>query len=295
MVNDEPSQAPSGFSQQWLSLREPADHTARDSVLSESLQGWAKLQTPLHIMDFGTGTGSNLRYLCPLLGHDQHWTLVDNDAQLLTQLPDILSLWATSNDITVQHANDALVLSNETFSASVHWQQSDLANYLAELPFETTDLVTGSALLDLTSRRWLDQLARLCISHRCASFFVLNYNGHIDWQPVTETDSLMRQLLNAHQLSDKGFGPALGPQAGQYLASLLEARQAVTLTASDWGLSPTHRELQAALIEGWAAAAIEQHSGERAVIDQWQTARNSFNSTSMSQLTVGHVDLLALP
>lgn len=295
MVTNQQVQHASGFSQEWLSLREPADHAARNRTLNESLIAWASRKMPLHVMDFGTGTGSNLRYLCPLLGHEQHWTLVDNDAHLLSRLPDILSRWAASNGMAVRRSGDSLILSNEVFSAAVQWQLSDLANALPTLPFEATDLVTGSALLDLTSRHWLEQLARLCIEHHCASLFVLNYDGRIDWQPVTDEDALMRQRLNTHQLNDKGFGVALGPQAGHYLARQLQPHQAVTVVPSDWILSSRHKDLQSALIEGWARAAIEQGTGEQASIVQWRVTRDSHNARNQSAVAVGHSDVLALP
>ncbi len=295
MVNEQQVQDVSGFSQEWLSLREPADHAARNFSLNEALVAWASRKRPLRIMDFGTGTGSNLRYLCPLLGHDQHWTLVDNDAQLLSHLPDILSQWGASNGIAVQHSGDMIKLSNEVFSACVLWQQTNLANDLHSLPFAVTDLVTGSALLDLTSANWLDQLARLCREHRCASLFVLNYEGRIEWQPVDDEDAQMRHRLNTHQLNDKGFGNALGPQAGHYLVEQLQPHQQVTVMPSDWVLSNEHQDLQNALIEGWAGAAIEQDAEKEADIEQWRRARNLHNEYNQSSLTVGHIDVLALP
>ena len=244
MVNEQQVQDVSGFSQEWLSLREPADHAARDSALTEVLIAWASRKRALRIMDFGTGTGSNLRYLCPLLGHDQHWTLVDNDAQLLSHLPEILSHWGASNGITVQRSGDMINLSNEVFSACVQWQQTDLANDLHSLPFAATDLVTGSALLDLTSGNWLDQLAGLCMEHHCASLFVLNFDGRIEWQPVNDEDAQMRYRLNKHQLNDKGFGEALGPQAGHYLVERLQPHQQVMVMPSDWVLSIEHHDMQ---------------------------------------------------
>ncbi len=295
MVSEQKAQDVSGFSQEWLSLREPADHAARNSALNEALTAWASRKTPLRVMDFGTGTGSNLRYLCPLLGHDQHWTLVDNDAQLLSHLPDILSQWAISNGMALQRSGDTVKLSNEVFSASVQWQQTDLANDLHSLPFAATDLVTGSALLDLTSSNWLDQLATQCIEHRCASLFVLNYDGRIEWQPVIDEDALMCHRLNQHQLNDKGFGDALGPQAGHYLIEQLQPHQQVTAMPSDWILSNEHHDLQSALIEGWAGAVIELHAEKRAAIEQWRSTRNLHNENNQSSLTVGHIDVLALP
>lgn len=295
MVGEQQARDVSGFSQAWLSLREPADHAARHSALNEALFAWASRRTPLRIMDFGTGTGSNLRYLCPLLGRDQHWTLVDNDAQLLSHLPDILSHWGAANGIAVQRSGDSINLSNAVFNATVHWQQTDLANDLNSLPFAATDLVTGSALLDLTSGNWLDQLASQCIEHRCASLFVLSYDGRIEWQPVNEADALMVERLNQHQLGDKGFGDALGPQAGHYLAGQLQAGQQVMCRASDWVLGSKHHALQSALIEGWTSAAIEQDTTRQAAIEQWRTLRDSHNEKNQSSLTVGHLDVLALP
>ena len=34
---------------------------------------------PIRVVDLGCGTGSNLRATAPLLGAEQHWTLVDYD------------------------------------------------------------------------------------------------------------------------------------------------------------------------------------------------------------------------
>ena len=295
MVKKPNVQDVSGFSQDWLSLREPADHVARNPALNEALIDWASRKTPLRIMDFGTGTGSNLRYLCPLLGHEQHWTLVDNDEKLLSHLPDILSQWAESNGISAKRSNDMIILANETFSASVQWQQTDLANDLRKLPFAATDLVTGSALLDLTSAGWIDQLATQCIEHRCASLFVLNYDGRMEWQPRIDEDELMRQQLNQHQLNDKGFGNALGPQAGHYFAEQLLPHHQVTVMSSDWVLNRAYHDLQSALIEGWTGAAIEHSAGEQASIEQWRIIRESHNARNQSNLSVGHTDVLALP
>ena len=73
----------SGFSAQWLDLREPVDHRSRNVELGRRLarhfEGWR----PITVVDLGCGTGSNLRATAPLLGPDQSWTLVDYDQALL--------------------------------------------------------------------------------------------------------------------------------------------------------------------------------------------------------------------
>lgn len=285
-----------GFSEAWLTLREPADHAARSTELTEQLASWAKQQSPLRCMELGAGTGSNLRYLCPLLGHDQEWTLIDNDPMLLEQLPELIRIWAERHQIITNATDKGLQLRSKYFSAHVSWIQEDLAQNLTNLPFDRTQLVCASALLDLTSADWLRQLASMCVTHKCATLFALNYNGHIKWSSTTEQDTLMRDLLNAHQLRDKGFGDALGPQAGKYFAEQLEGHHChVIIDESNWAVDASMNTLQETLIEGWACAAKEQDGSLSSVIDHWSQQRLNACRTRESILTVGHSDLLSLP
>src|SRR5262245_3633605 len=88
----------SEFSAQWLDLREPVDHRSRNRKLERALakhfDGWR----PITVVDLGCGTGSNLRATAPLLGPEQHWTLVDRDALLLEAAAERLAAWADGAD-----------------------------------------------------------------------------------------------------------------------------------------------------------------------------------------------------
>ena len=42
-----------GFSADWLSLREPADHRARNAELLETLAAWADQRDSLTVLDLG--------------------------------------------------------------------------------------------------------------------------------------------------------------------------------------------------------------------------------------------------
>lgn len=285
-----------GFSEAWLTLREPADHAARSQPLTKQLSIWAKQQGQMNCVELGAGTGSNLRYLCPLLGHDQQWTLIDNDPNLLEQLPRLISTWAERKHISVSSTDNKLMLSSEHFSARIGWTQQDLAHNLTGLSFDSTHLVCASALLDLTSAHWLEQLSSMCVANHCATLFVLNYNGHIDWSDSIAEDKIMQDLLNAHQLGDKGFGKALGPQAGHYFAQLLEDKgRYVATDRSNWSVDASMNALHQALINGWASAAKDQDDGLSAAIEQWKTHRLAACQGKKSILTVGHNDLLSLP
>jgi hypothetical protein len=83
---------------------------------------------------------------------------------------------------------------------------------------------------------------------------------------------------------DKGLGPALGAEAGAYLAERLRVEGYAVATAdSPWRLrAPQDADLMRALSGGIADAA-------RASND-WRAARASAASAE-----VGHIDVLALP
>ena len=88
-----------GFSAQWLALREPADHRARDRTLQnkvcEQLANVARTeQRAVRLIDLGCGSGSNLRALATSLPEQQHWTLVDYDPLLLAAARAALIAWA---------------------------------------------------------------------------------------------------------------------------------------------------------------------------------------------------------
>mgnify|MGYP000642364552 CR=1 FL=1 len=295
MVDKTENDSSDGFSPVWLTLREPADHAARSAALTQKLAAWAREQSALHILEMGCGTGSNLRYLCPHLGHHQEWTLLDYDPVLLAQLPLSIKEWAEDEGVDIDIASDIVTVEAKNFSARIRWQQADLANELDALPFETTQLVTGSALLDLTSQSWLQQLSELCIRHQCASLFVLNYDGRIQWQPERSFDTQTITLLNRHQLGDKGFGPAMGPLAGRTFAQALSSGQQCSVEPSDWQIIPEQQALQQALLDGWREACAELAPENADELERWHDERQRLITSLESSLCVGHTDILSLP
>ena len=87
-------------------------------------------------------------------------------------------------------------------------------------------------------------------------------------------------------------GPALGPEAGAVLPRTMADRGfAVRVAASPWRLGPAEAALQAGLLEGVAAAAVEAGCAAAA----WGQARRAAAIAGASSCTVGHVDVLALP
>lgn len=284
-----------GFSEAWLTLREPADHDARSLSMPRQLSQWRNSMDSINILDLGAGTGSNFRYLAPRLGHRQHWTLIDNDSRLMNTVPSVLENWARQKQASFTISNGQISVESASFSAKINCRLNNIAHHMSALEFHSADLVTASALLDLTSAAWLDELAAQCMENDCAALFALNYNGHIRWTPEYSSDEVVTGRLNKHQLQDKGFGPALGPDAVAHLAGCLESgNRRLLIEESNWNLTEHQYELQLALVKDWASAALTLDFGEQSIINRWQQERMSSISRRKSSLIVGHVDALLL-
>ncbi len=258
------------FSDDWLHLRERADHEARAAALLPPLTDWLG-ERRIHVADLGAGTGANLRYLARVLPAIQDWTLLDQDRTLMVEAVPPRS------GISVQRRGVDLTQGDPLAASSV-------------------DLVTASALLDLVSRAWLDALARSCLQQRSAVLLALSYDGTIRWEPRAAGDELVNTLVNSHQRRDKGFGPALGPDSGPTAESVFRDHGFHTwLSPSPWRLGPEKAALQQALLEGWVNAAVEQAPDRRQELHRWATHRRQEITTGRVSLQVGHLDLLALP
>jgi glycosyltransferase involved in cell wall biosynthesis len=262
------------FSADWLALREPADRVSRSSRLTRAVADVFSQSAELRILDLGAGTGANMRFLAPHLPPRQSWLLVDHDGALLARVP-------TSADGLRR----------------VEPRQLDLNALNGDAGrecFSGRALVTASALLDLVSAEWLRALAARCRDTGAALLFALNYDGRIQFSPEEPEDAEVRELVNQHQRTDKGFGLALGPDAPataeRFLAGL---GYRVERERSDWVLEPGSHELQRQLIDGWAQAATEIARERSGSIAGWRTRRLAHVAAGRSRLVVGHEDLAA--
>jgi hypothetical protein len=255
----------------WLALRESADASARSDALTQAIVAALPRDRPLRILDLGSGTGSNLRYLCPRLPRPQQWLLVDRDPHLLTE-------------VTGQSADCEI----ETLSRN-------LGSLDDPALFAGRHLVTASALLDLVSDTWLRTLADRCRMTRTAALFTLNYNGWSQCTPSEPEDDAIRDLMNRHQrTNDMGFGPAAGPEATEHATrSFAAAGYSVRREASDWLLMPSQVQLQRQLIQGWADAATEMAPEQTSMIRDWLARRVAHLEAGRSTIDVGHDGLAA--
>ena len=276
-----------GFSPEWLALREPVDHAARNPQVLAAVGSHYSGRASVSVLDLGSGAGSNLRASYTALPDRQHWTLVDHDAGLLAHARERLAEWADE----AREQGEELVLAKGGKSITVDMRRVDLDRDLDWVLGWRPDLVTAAALFDLTSRRWIERFVAALASQHLPLYTVLTYDGREDWQPGHPADAGIHLAFTDHQRGDKGFGPAAGPEACEIMAEAFRKTGfAVSMGDSSWLIDDSRAELRAALAEGIAEAVRETGRLEPATVDDWLHARREARSAR-----IGHQDLWARP
>jgi SAM-dependent methyltransferase len=275
----------SGFPAAWLRQREPYDHAARDesvvAQLSDALPDGA-----VTVLELACGTGSGLRFVAPRLdrpGRRQRWILVDHDPELLEAAPEALGAWARGLGWAVAERADVLALGPRI---EVEFARVDLR---AEADWPEADTVTTQALLDLVDEGFLAALDRRLGDRPLLA--ALSVDGRVHWHPSDPDDLAVQRAFRAHQRTDRGFGASPGVTAAPWLAGRLAARgMRVALAEADWRITADDPAMVREMVGGIAHAARELEDPRR--VDAWVARRLAEPDLG---LTVGHLDLLALP
>lgn len=270
----------------WLALREPADAAARPPELVElllpDLVPASGSGAPLVVHDLGCGSGSMGRWLAPRLPGPQRWILHDRDPVLLAiaaaGLPD-----ASADGAPV--------------TARAH--EGDLAA-LTAADLRDASLITASALLDLLTADELDALVDACVAARCPVLLTLSVTGGARLAPPDPLDARFAAAFDAHQRRTDAGRRLLGPDAGAAAVAAFERHGATVVTRpSPWRLGAGGTSDDRALIEewlrGWIAAACAERPSLEEHAAEYLINRLDACAAGTLHVTVGHLDLLALP
>ena len=264
----------SGFSTHWLALREPFDLAARNENLENAFVECLPKNGALKILDLASGQGSTIVALGSKLDRSQRWTLTDND-------PDLLKA--------------AAARFSERDDLNLELKLLDLSKDLQELDFKEYDAITTSAFLDLVAEDFLERLVECVVSAKKPFLASLSYDGRAYCDPADAADEMIRQAMNTHQRTDKGFGSSLGPTAWTSMASLFRQANVKVFTGpSDWRVGQQGAEFQRALLRGWLDAAAEMNLPQ-GILDSWKARRWAEIDSGQLSILVGHQDLLVLP
>lgn len=262
------------FSASWLALREPYDVNARNADVLDAVLTAFTGNKQVRIVDLACGTGSTVRTLSPHFPAGQSWRLVDND----------LSLLARAADLT-KHTG-----------VSITTVPVDLNHDLEAALDGAVDLVTTSALLDLVSAPWLERLAVETLARGIPFYAALSYDGRVELSPTHKADETIVDAVNRHQRSDKGFGPALGPDAANAAVAQFEKLGCTVVHGpADWIAGPKDKDFQNEIFAGWASAVRELNDVPVGDVVNWLSFRREQVAAGKSSLRVGHVDMFARP
>ncbi len=283
------------FGLDWLRLRESHDLRARSRALGKRFGAMVRARAgddAAALVDLGAGSGANFRALAPLIPGDQDWRLIDHDRDLLGHQAAEIAQWARGQGWRVTHGSGVVTVA----TGSAHWRAHsvalDLARDLPALPLRVHG-ITCSALLDLVSAPWLEQLADQLAAVRPPLLAALTVDGRRDWRPAHESDAALLKTLVRHQRRDKGFGPALGPDAPPVAMRVLRSHgYRVTEAPSDWHIDARDAATLDALIDGTAEAVAEADPDFPS--EDWRRDRKRRLAEGGLSLLVGHVDILAV-
>lgn len=276
----------SSFSKEWLTLREDADRRARNREIIDVLAARFVLREHVRVVDLGSGRGANLRAIADVLPERQEWLLLDIDTLLLDDAKNTLIAWADNSKWT---DTDTLVLRKGRLQLDVRFKAANLAQNLADAFSTPVDLVTGSAFFDLVSPDFIRNLVQRLAAMRSCFYAALTYNGIHKWQPHRPLDNQMSSAFHRHQLGDKGFGAAAGPEASAVLADQLRlSGYTVQEGDSPWQLERSDRMLVDELVRGHAMAVAETGLVEAKAIETWVKVQRT-------GVRVGHTDIFAAP
>ncbi len=264
----------SGFSSEWLKLREPYDLAARNAKVLDAVVAAVRGQGSISVVDLACGTGATLRAIGARLPVRQNWRLVDNDLGLLAAAAAL----ARPPNLAVT----ALAI--------------DLVRDLELALDGPIDLITSSALLDLVSRDWLERLIVEAAARRLPIYAALCYDGSVVFDPIDSFDQEIVVAVNRHQRGDKGFGPALGPSAVNQAGAIANRiGYAFVEGMSDWSFGVTDQAIQREVLNGFANAASELGTLPARRVADWLAWRLERVVSGASSMKVGHTDFFAMP
>ena len=264
-------------SSDWLALREPEDARARSLKLALAAAGRLG-PGPIVIHDLGSGTGSMMRWLAPLLPGPQTWVLHDWNANLVER--------ATSGGVP---------LDRERRPVSVRARPGELA-HLDPDDLDGASLVTASALLDVLTSQELRAVVGACVAVGCPVLLSLSVTGEVRLDPRDPRDEAFQALFNAHQQRSAGQRRLVGPSGVLQAQRLfLEAGWNIRSTATLWRLGEHNRRLLGQWFDGWLDAALDQRADLHVEGAGYRTLRSSQLRRGALSAVVVHTDLLAWP
>ncbi|XOV92531.1 MAG: class I SAM-dependent methyltransferase [Bacteroidota bacterium] len=267
----------------WLLSRYKADARARNQDVLREFLDRLPSKEKLDIIDLGAGMGSNFRYLHQQIDQDQHWTLIDNNQELLDALPGFLS------KVLGQKIESGKPFHLDNKEITLDIQSMDLLDTSSGKI--SADVIVSNAVFDLFSKEQFDQLVQRLDTPLV--YFTIHYKG-TTFSPSSAADEKYLKLYDQHMQREQEFGKGMGPRCADLMADILKKCDFETFIGrSDWLLDSKDRQVQLYLIQFMEEAIAEMlQEDEIADFKRWVSGVKDRINQRELMMRVEHDDML---
>jgi hypothetical protein len=248
------------------------------------------------VLELGAGGGSLFRWLAPIIGRDQHWIWLDGDEDLLEHGIRGTAMWARRLGYQARQSEDATELTVKTPRGTwtIETRVDDLQDPSSLRPIEQADAVACSALLDLLSEAWLDELLRA--TRRCPFYAAISVNGADAIAPHRVEDALVWRGYHRDQVGNSRLTDPLGPDVEEVTHAICaKVGREWAVARSDWRIRPRHRAMLRFMIGFLTNAAHDALPQHRRRVDRWKRRRHEGIEAGRLAMRIGHSDILVFP
>ena len=258
------------FENNWLFEREKIDNLSKSKFIIKKINNFLSTYNEVNIMDLGTGTGSNFRYLTKKIKlKKQSWTLIDISKE---------SLIEAKTDIYKNYTLDKISIINQ-----------NVINNIDKINFKNFDLVCGSAFLDIMPFHWFKSFYKQNINTKLI-YFSINYDGYFKFYPFHKDDKAVLNLFNADQQSIKHKNDlAVGPDCSKIIEKQFKKTHKIYSYKSTWSVK-NNKKFQSMFLN-FCSNVLNKNKKD---FTSWLTFRNENIMNNKSKLIVNNKDFLAI-
>ena len=259
------------FENSWLFQREKIDNLSKNISIINKINRVLKNYDEIRIIDLGTGTGSNFRYLSKKIKFkNQYWTLMDLSKSSLNEAKKTS---VTNNKI------QKIILKHD-----------DIIKNIDKHNFDNYEIVTGSAFLDIMPVDWFKKFYTKNRNTKLV-YFSINYDGYFKFYPKHKLDKDVLQLFNNDQKSKKNNKTrAVGPDCSNIINSWFAKTHKCYLFKSNW-TNVKNKKFQLMFVD-FCEKIIKKN--RKTNLLEWLNFRKDNIINNKSKLSVSNKDFLAI-
>ena len=283
---------------QWLAHRFTCDAEARHpGIEHQFLAFFEQHQTPLKVVDVGSGTGANVRYYFDRIPHEQEWILIEQNEQLRDECCRSLVAFAQERGYHWQQQDGTFLLTDDQKTATVQLMSGRIEHIEQLADLARTDVVTANAVFDLLSFEQFDTLVGKLVQHEVCLLATLNYY-ETSFLPFSEEDHRFMRWYHMHMKRPQPTGIAMGPDCSEEMLDLLaQHHMMIEQEGSQWHLKKNATTMHHYLLHfiEHAVAELSLSADEQRDFDTWLTHRKSLCRQRQLEIIVDHSDIFAYP